>query len=103
MFHQIVGIPVETNCAPLIDDLFLYCYESQIMAKIKKGLSKHSSVGLFKNNCRYLEISYRTRLPQKETIIFPTIIFFSFLDDYVSLVFTFLMYLNNVSDFTDRP
>jgi hypothetical protein len=36
VFHQIVGIPVETNCAPLIDDLFLYCYESQIMAKLKK-------------------------------------------------------------------
>jgi len=26
MFHQIVGIPMGTNCAPLIDDLVLYCY-----------------------------------------------------------------------------
>ena len=32
VFRQIVGIPMGTNCAPLIADLFLYCYESQFMA-----------------------------------------------------------------------
>ena len=33
VFQQIVGIPVGTNCAPLISDLFLYCYERVFMSK----------------------------------------------------------------------
>jgi hypothetical protein len=36
VFLQIVGIPMGINCAPLIPDLFLYCYEPQFMAKITK-------------------------------------------------------------------
>ena len=28
VFRQIVGIQIEKNCAPLVADLFLYCYES---------------------------------------------------------------------------
>ena len=28
VFRQTVGIPMGMNCAPLIADLFLYCYES---------------------------------------------------------------------------
>ena len=27
LYRQIVGIPMGTNCAPLVADLFLYCYE----------------------------------------------------------------------------
>jgi len=33
VFRKIVGIPMRMNCAPLIADLYLYCYESQFMAK----------------------------------------------------------------------
>ena len=29
--HTIVGIPMGTNCAPLVDDLVLYCYERDFM------------------------------------------------------------------------
>jgi hypothetical protein len=29
MFQQVVGIPMGTNCAPLLADLFLYSYESR--------------------------------------------------------------------------
>ena len=32
VYRQVVGIPMGTNCAPLLADLFLYCYESQFMA-----------------------------------------------------------------------
>ena len=28
LFRQFIGIPVGTNCAPLLADFFLYCYES---------------------------------------------------------------------------
>ena len=27
LYRQIVGIPMGTNCAPLVSDLFLKCYE----------------------------------------------------------------------------
>ena len=29
--RQIVGIPMGTNCAPLVADLFLFCYEREFM------------------------------------------------------------------------
>ena len=31
LYGQIVGIPMGTNCAPLIADLFLFCYERDFM------------------------------------------------------------------------
>ena len=32
MYRQIVGIPMATNnCAPLVADLFLFCYEKDSM------------------------------------------------------------------------
>ena len=30
-YRQIVGIPMGTNCAPLVADLFLLCYEGDFM------------------------------------------------------------------------
>ena len=29
LYRQIVGIPMGTNCAPLVTDLFLFCYEKR--------------------------------------------------------------------------
>ena len=31
LYRQIVGIPMDTNCVPLVADLFLYCYENEFM------------------------------------------------------------------------
>ena len=31
LYGQIVGIPMGTNCAPLVADLFLFCYERDFM------------------------------------------------------------------------
>ena len=31
LYRQIVGIPMGTDCAPLVADLFLYCYERDFM------------------------------------------------------------------------
>ena len=36
VYQQIVGIPMGTNCAPLITDLFLYCYERDFMSDLQK-------------------------------------------------------------------
>ena len=69
VFRQIVGIPMGTNCAPLIADLFLYCYESQFMAKLQKDLSKHSRVSLFSSNCRYLDDIFTANNPSFLTFV----------------------------------
>ena len=38
LFRQMVGIPIGTNCAPLLADLFLYSYENEFSDKlIKEG------------------------------------------------------------------
>ena len=31
LYRHIVGIPIGTNCAPLVTDLFLLCYEWDFM------------------------------------------------------------------------
>ena len=52
LYRQTVGIPMGTNCAPLIADLFLFCYERDFMASlfiIKK-------LKLFKHLTLYLDI-----------------------------------------------
>ena len=41
LFRQMVGIPMGTNCAPLLADLFLYSYENEFLDKlIKEGKQK---------------------------------------------------------------
>ena len=34
LYRQIVGIPMGTNCAPLVANLFLYCYERDFMLSL---------------------------------------------------------------------
>ena len=34
LYRQIIGIPMGTNCAPLIADLFLFCYKRYFMASL---------------------------------------------------------------------
>ena len=36
LYIQNVGIPMGTNCAPLVADLFLFCYESDFMKSLTK-------------------------------------------------------------------
>ena len=54
VYKQVIGIPMGTNCAPLIADLFLYWYESQFMAKIYKNPTEHDLVDKFNNTYRYM-------------------------------------------------
>ena len=51
--RQVVCIPMGTSCAPLIADLFLYCYESQFMTKLIKDPSKLHIINKFNNIYRY--------------------------------------------------
>ena len=34
LYRQVVGIPMGTNCAPLVADLFLFCYERDLMMSL---------------------------------------------------------------------
>ena len=34
LYRQIIGIPMGTNCAPLVADLFLFCYERDFMLSL---------------------------------------------------------------------
>ena len=34
LYRQVVGIPLGTNCAPLVADLFLFSYERDIMMSL---------------------------------------------------------------------
>ena len=54
MYQQIVGIPMGTNCAPLIADLFLYCYMSDFMSNLQKSKSV-DLIDKFNDTSRYLD------------------------------------------------
>ena len=55
LFRQMVGIPMRTNCAPLLADLFLYSYENEFLDKfIKEGKRKLAR----KFNLSYCYIDY---------------------------------------------
>ena len=43
---QIVGIPMSTNCALLIADLCLYCYERDLMSNLHKS-KRHDLIDMF--------------------------------------------------------
>ena len=34
LYRQVVGIPIGTYCAPLVADLFLFCYEWDFMMSL---------------------------------------------------------------------
>ena len=35
-YRQSIGIPMGTNCAPLVTDLFLFCYERDFMKSLSR-------------------------------------------------------------------
>ena len=55
VYCQVIGIPMETTCAPLIAVMFLYCNELQFMTKISKDTSKQHLIQKFNNTFRYLD------------------------------------------------
>ena len=41
IFQQVIGIPMGTNCAPLLADLFLYSYEAELIQTLIKSGKRH--------------------------------------------------------------
>ena len=54
LYQQIVGILMGTNCAPLIADLFLFCYERDFMSNLHK-LKRYDLIDMFNDTSRYLD------------------------------------------------
>ena len=54
LYRQIVGIPMGTNCAPLVADLFLFCYERDIMTSLS-DVKQAEIIEAFKSTSRYLD------------------------------------------------
>ena len=63
VYQQIVGIPIGTNCAPLIADLFLYCYERDLMSDLQK---RFDLIDMFKYTSRYLDDIFTIDNPEFE-------------------------------------
>ena len=53
-YQQIVGIPMGINSAPLIADLFLYCYERDFMSDLHKSKG-HDLIDMFNDSSRYFD------------------------------------------------
>ena len=54
LYRQIVGIPMGTNCAPLVADLFLYCYERNFMDSLNHD-NQADVIEAFNSTSRYLD------------------------------------------------
>ena len=54
LYRQIVGIPMGTNCAPLVADLFLFCYERDFMLSLSDN-NQADIIEAFKSSSRYLD------------------------------------------------
>ena len=54
LYRQIVGIPMGTNCAPLVADLFLFCYERDFMTSLFNE-NQAKIIEAFNSSTRYLD------------------------------------------------
>ena len=54
LYRQIVGIPMCTYCAPLVADLFLFCYERDFILSLSDN-NQADIIEAFNSTSRYLD------------------------------------------------
>ena len=54
LYRQVVGISMGTNCAPLVADLFLFCYERDFMMSLSDN-KQADIIYAFNTTSRYLD------------------------------------------------
>ena len=54
LYRQTIGIPMGTNCAPLVADLFLFCYERDFMKSLSCKIQA-DIIEAFNSTSRYLD------------------------------------------------
>ena len=68
LFRQIVGIPIGTNCAPLVANLFLFCYERNFMKYLSSD-NQADVIKAFDSTSRYLDDLLNIDNPYFEGIV----------------------------------
>ena len=68
LYRQIVGIPMGTNCAPLVADLFLFCYERDFMKNLSSDYQA-DVIKAFNSKPRYLDDLLNIDNPYFEGIV----------------------------------
>ena len=53
LYRQIVGIPMSTNCAPLVADFVLFCYERDLMTSLSND-NQTDIIETFNSTSRYI-------------------------------------------------
>ena len=74
LYRQIVGIPMGTNCAPLVADLFLFCCERDLMLSLSDN-NQTDIISAFTSTARYLDDLFNIDNPYFEQMvgqIYPT-------------------------------
>ena len=66
-----------TNCATLIADLFLYCYERDFIYDLHKS-KRHDLIDMFNDTSRYLDDIFTIDNPEFEKNVFPIYIQLNF-------------------------
>ena len=54
VYQQIVGIPMGTHCAPFKVNLFLFCYERDLMSNLHKS-KRYDIIDMLNDTSRYLD------------------------------------------------
>ena len=54
LYRQVVGVPMGTNCAPLVADLFLFCYERDFIMSLSDD-KQADVIDAFNTTSRYLD------------------------------------------------
>ena len=54
LYKQVVEMPIGTNCAPLVADLFLFCYERDFMMFLSDD-KQADVIDAFHTTSRYLD------------------------------------------------
>ena len=68
VYQHIAGIPMGTNCAPLITDLFLFCDERDFLSNLNKS-KQYDLIDMFIDTSRYLDDIFTIDNPEFENII----------------------------------
>ena len=68
LYRQVVGIPMGTICAPLVADLFLFCYERDFMLSLSD--KNHTDIiEAFNSTSRYLDDLLNINNPYFEQMV----------------------------------
>ena len=65
LYRQMVGIPMGTKCAPLVADLFLFCYERDFMTR----LSDDNQADIIEATSRYLDDLLNIDIPYYDGMV----------------------------------